>query len=90
MFDRFYQKRVNYRGKKGNGNKKTKTKEFVTTRPLDLFSLSSFFRGSCMSHLLVLNDKITIIVNLQYRKGFLYWCWKEKGWKYYFILSHLM
>ena len=38
----------------------------------------------------VLNDKITIIVNLQYRKGFLYWCWKEKEWKYYFILSHLM
>ena len=26
----------------------------------------------------------------QYRKGFLYWCWKEKEWKYYFILSHLM
>ena len=22
----------------------------------------------------VLNDKIIIIVNLQYRKGFLYWC----------------
>ena len=39
---------------------------------------------------IVLNDKITIIVNLQYRKGFLYWCWKEKEWKYYFILSHLM
>ena len=38
----------------------------------------------------LLNDKITIIVNLQYRKGFLYWCWKEKEWKYYFILSHLM
>ena len=37
-----------------------------------------------------LNDKITIIVNLQYRKGFLYWCWKEKEWKYYIILSHLM
>ena len=23
---------------------------------------------------ILLNDKITIIVNLQYRKGFLYWC----------------
>ena len=41
-------------------------------------------------YLQVLNDKITIIVNLQYRKGFLYWCWKEKEWKYYIILSHLM
>ena len=32
----------------------------------------------------VLNDKITIIVNLQYRKGFLYCCWKEdeiQAWK---------
>ena len=39
---------------------------------------------------ILLNDKIAIIVNLQYRKGFLYWCWKEKEWKYYIILSHLM
>ena len=30
------------------------------------------------------NDKITNIVNLQYRKGF------EKEWKYYIILSHLI
>ena len=39
---------------------------------------------------ILLNDKIAIIVNLQYRKGFLYWCRKEKEWKYYIILSHLM
>ena len=31
----------------------------------------------------MLNDKITI--NLQYRKGLLYWCRKEKEWKYYII-----
>ena len=30
---------------------------------------------------LVLNDKITNIVNLQYRKGFPYWCRKEREWK---------
>ena len=39
---------------------------------------------------IVLNDKITIIVNLQYRKGFLHWCRKEKEWKYYIILSLLI
>ena len=39
---------------------------------------------------IVLNDKITFIVNLQYRKGFLHWCRKEKEWKYYIILSHLI
>ena len=39
---------------------------------------------------ILLNDKIAIIVNLQYRKGFLYWCWKEKEWKYYIILIHSM
>ena len=39
---------------------------------------------------IVLNDKITIIVNLQYCKGFLHWCRKEKEWKYYIILSHLI
>ena len=39
---------------------------------------------------ILLNDKIAIIVNLQYRKGFLYWCRKEKEWKYYIILSHSM
>ena len=35
----------------------------------------------------MLNDKITIIVNLQYRKGFLV---GKKEWKYFIILSHLM
>ena len=39
---------------------------------------------------IVLNDKITVIVNLQYRKDFLHWCRKEKEWKYYIILSHLI
>ena len=38
----------------------------------------------------LLNDKITIIVNLQYRKGFLVLVSKKKEWKYYIILSHLM
>ena len=38
----------------------------------------------------MLNDKITIIVNLQYRKGFLVLVSKKKEWKYYIILSHLM
>ena len=37
------------------------------------------------------NDKITIIVNLQYRKGFLVLVSKKKGIeKNYIILSHLM
>ena len=52
-----------------------------------LFELNT---RSEIPYLQVLNYKITIIVNLQYRKGFLYWCWKEKEWKYYIILSHLM
>ena len=38
----------------------------------------------------LLNDKITIIVNLQYRKGFLVLVSKKKEWKYYIILSRLM
>ena len=38
----------------------------------------------------MLNDKITIIVNLQYRKGFLVLVSEKKEWKYYIILSHLI
>ena len=39
---------------------------------------------------ILLNDKITIIVHLQYRKGFLVLVSERKEWKYYIILSHLM
>ena len=39
---------------------------------------------------ILLNDKITIIVHLQYRKGFLVLVSERKEWKYYIILIHLM
>ena len=58
--------------------------------PTKILHLATILRILSSEYLKMLNDKITIIVNLQYRKGFLYWCWKEKEWKYYIILSHLM
>ena len=57
----------------------------IATSTFSSVFLRNTFISAFQQCVVLLNDKITVIVNLQYRKCFLYWCWKEKEWKYYFI-----